>query len=317
MKKYTIAILGIGGVGGYIGGKLAAARSPGPAGAPHVKIVFIARGQTLDILKRNGLKLITDEGNILARPDLASDDPKEIGPIDLLVCTVKGYDLKDSLLRYKDCLTPASVILPLLNGIGIAEKVRTIIPGSASWEGLIYIVARQVEKGVIRQTGTLREIVFGSDTASGKEEMQNVAAIFAGAGLKTTVSPDIDVEIWRKFLFISVMATLTSYYDSPIGEIRKDPAKADNIRALVKELEEVAIANGIALTDQMVAAVLERIDGLPAGTTTSMYADYQKGGSTEVEELTGDVVRLGQRLSVPTPVYEQMYRGLLSKQKKP
>src|SRR6185312_409873 len=304
MKKYTIAVLGIGGVGGYIGGKLAAAR------LPDVKIVFIARGQTLDVLKRDGLKLIADEGDILARPDLVSDDPIEIGPIDLLVCSVKGYDLKDSLLKYEACFTGTTVILPLLNGIGIAEKIHAILPGISSWEGIIYIVARQVEKGVVKQTGTLKEVIFGSKTAA-KENMQHVATIFTLAGIKAIVSPEIDLEIWRKFLFISVMATLTSYYHSPIGGIRSDPAKAPHIQRLVEELQAVAVANGLPITDQTAAAVLGRINGLPAGTTTSMYADFQRGGSTEVEELTGDVVRLGQRLGVPTPVYAEIYRGLV------
>lgn len=304
MKKYTIAILGIGGVGGYIGGKLAA------SGLPGVKVIFIARGQTLDTLKRDGLKLLAEEGEIFVRPHLASDDPVEIGQVDLLVCSVKGYDLKDSLLRYKGCFTAVTVILPLLNGIGIAEKIQNIVPGIFTWEGLIYVVARQIGKGVIRQSGTLREIIFGSKTASA-QDMQAVAGIFAEAGLKATVSPHIDLEIWRKFLFISVMATLTSYYHSPIGEIRGDPAKAVNIGLLMQELQAVAVANGIPVTGQLVTAVLERIDGLPAGTTTSMYVDFQKGGSTEVEELTGDVVRLGERLGIPTPVYLQMYRGLV------
>jgi 2-dehydropantoate 2-reductase len=304
MKKYTIAILGIGGVGGYIGAKLAA------ASLPHIRIVFIARGQTLDVLKKNGLKLIADEGEIVARPDLASDDPSEIGPIDLLVCSVKGYDLKESLLTYKGCFTPTTVILPLLNGIDISGKIQTIVPGLVIYEGLIYIVARQVEKGVVKQTGTLKEIIFGSKTAPA-QDMQKVAGIFGEAGLTATVSPTIDLEIWRKFLFISVMATLTSYYHSPIGEIRREPVKAINIQSLMKELQAVAVANGIPITDQLVTVVLERIAGLPADTTTSMYADFQKGGKTEVEELTGDVVRLGQRLGVSTPVYLEMYRGLM------
>ena len=303
MKKYTIAILGMGGVGGYIGGKLAAAH------LSSIRIVFIARDQTLDVVRRDGLKLVTDEAEVVVHPDLASDDPAEIGPIDLLVCSVKGYDLRGSLLRYQPCFTSQTNILPLLNGIGIAEKVRTILPGVSCWEGLIYVVARQIDKGVVRQTGMLREIIFGTKEGA-SQGMRQAAGMFAEAGLNASVSSDIELELWRKFLFISVMATLTSFYRSPIGEIRADPAKAANIPLLVKELQSVAVANGIAITDQLVVAVLERINGLAVGTTTSMYADYQKGGNTEVEELTGEVVRLGRQLGVPTPVYAQMYRGL-------
>ena len=303
MKKYTIAILGMGAVGGYIGGKLSAAQ------LPNVRVIFIARGQTLEVLKREGLKLIAEDGEITTRPDLASDDPKEIGAVDLLICSIKGYDLKESILAYEDCLTAGSVILPLLNGIGIADKIRMNLPGISTWEGLIYIVARQLERGVVKQTGTLREIIFGS-AAGQVDEMRHVAGIFAGAGLKATVSENIDLELWRKFLFISVMATMTCFYRSPIGEIRRDPAKAANIPKLLQELQAVAVANGIPVSDTMVAAVLERINGLPAGTTTSMYADFQKGGNNEAGELTGDVVKLGARLRVPTPVYAAMFREL-------
>jgi 2-dehydropantoate 2-reductase len=261
-------------------------------------------------VQRDGLKLIAEEGEFIARPDIATDDPAKIGPVDLLVCSVKGYDLKESLLRYRPCLTSATVLLPLLNGIGIADKIQTIVPGVSCWEGLIYVVARQIEKGVVKQTGTLREIIFGSKDGP-SPDMQRVAGILVEAGLKATVSPDIELELWRKFLFISVMATLTSFYHSPIGEIRLDSAKAANIPLLLRELQSVAVANGIAITEQLLTAVLERINGLAAGTTTSMYADYQKGGKTEVEELTGDVVRLGGRFGVPTPVYARMYQGLL------
>jgi 2-dehydropantoate 2-reductase len=303
MQKYTIAILGLGAVGGYVGGKLAAAR------LSSARVIFVARGQTLEVLKRDGLTLIAEDGEIVVRPDLASDDPNEIGQIDLLICSIKGYDLRESLLKYRQCLTADSVLLPLLNGIGIADKIRKILPGITTWEGLIYIVARQVARGIIKQTGTLKEIVFGA--ADGPDpKMQMVAGIFAEAGLKGTVSADIDLELWRKFLFISVMATLTCFYRSPIGEIRRDAAKAVNIPVLLAELQSVAVANGIPVTDSMVAAVLVRINGLPAGTTTSMYVDFQRGGNNEAEELTGDVVRLGARLGVATPVYAAMYRGL-------
>ncbi|HXD77896.1 MAG TPA: 2-dehydropantoate 2-reductase, partial [Puia sp.] len=248
MKKYSIAILGIGGVGGYIGGKLAASHVPG------VRIIFVARGETREVLQKDGLRLITEDGEIVARPDLVSDDPAEIGPVDLLICAMKGYDLEAGLTAYRGCLAAGTVILPLLNGIGIADKVRAIVPGIECWDGLIYIVARQTGKGIVRQTGALREIVFGSAKAS-PGDLQKVASIFGSADMKATVADNIDLELWRKFLFISVMATLTCYYRSPIGEIRRDPERARNIPNLLHELQSVAVANGIAITDELMTAV--------------------------------------------------------------
>lgn len=304
MKNTTIAILGVGGVGGYIGGMLAAARLPG------VRTVFIARGQTLDVIRRNGLKLITaDQGERVVHPDLVSNDPAAIGSIDLLICSVKGYDLEASLTPYEKCITPQTAILPFLNGIGIADKVRAVFPAAEVWEGVIYIAARLLERGVVQQTGTPKEIIFGGKGG----DLKGVLDVFTRAGMDATVAGDIDLEVWRKFLFISVMATATSFYDSAIGPLRDDPAKYARVKALLDEVYDVAVARGIHVTADVKTAVARRLDQSAPGATTSMYADFQKGGQTEVEELTGDVVRLGRQLGVATPVYAEMYQGLLAR----
>lgn len=301
MKNMTIATLGVGGVGGYIGGKLAGARQPG------VRTVFIARGQTLDVIRQNGLKLITeDEGPAIVHPDLVSNDPAAIGPIDLLICSVKGYDLEEGLKPYAPCITPQTIVLPFLNGIGIADKVRAVFPAVEVWEGVIYIAARQLEKGVVQQTGAPKEILFGGQGGDPRAALD----VFTRAGLDARIPADIDLEVWRKFLFISVMATATSFYNSAIGVIRDDAAKYAHVKALLDECYAVALANGIRVTEDVKASVAQRIDKTAPAATTSMYADFQKGGHTEVEALTGDVVRLGRQLGVPTPVYADMYRAL-------
>jgi len=304
MGKYRIAILGVGGVGGYLGGMLAAADNK------EIETIFIARTQTKETIKQKGLKLITNDVEKIVHPDLVSDDPGEIGPIDLLICSVKGYDLEASVLPYKIGLTKDSAILPLLNGIGIDAKIKKLLPDVQVWEGCIYVIARQLEKGVISQKGNV-ELIFGSPAAP-KTDLQKVKTIFEQAGVKTTVPENIEAEVWRKFLFISVMATATSYYNLPIGAIRNDPEKNADLGKMLDELDRVATATGVQLPPNSIDTIAQRIAGLAPDATSSMYADFQKGGKTEVEELTGDVIRLAQKAKVPTPVYDRMYNRLKS-----
>jgi 2-dehydropantoate 2-reductase len=305
MKKYRIAILGLGSVGGYLGAKLAAAKLPG------LELIFIVRGETRDVIKENGLKLITDDGELVEYPQLISDDPAEIGRLDLLICAVKAYDLSGSLRKYVSCLDKESIILPLLNGIDIAAQIKKILPEPQVWEACIYLVARQTgQRGIIRQTGPANQIFFGSATAC-REELQGLDDLLKQAGLTASIAGDIDAELWKKFFFISVLGTVTSYYNAPIGLAQSDPEKTAQIRQMLDELERVALAKGIHLTPGLAQATYERILSLAPDATSSMYADFQKKGPTELEELTGEVVRLGKQYGVAVPVYDQMYRGLL------
>ena len=303
MAKYRIAILGIGGVGGYLGGMLIA------AGNKDTEIIFIARTQSRDVITHQGLKLITNGAEKILHPDIVSDDPKEIGHIDLLICSVKGYDLETSLLPYESCLDSTSTILPFLNGVDIADQVKDMLPNVQVWEGCIYIFARQLEKGVVEQTGTV-SLIFGS-TESPAPQLAKVGDLFKAAGINTTVATDIEAEVWKKFLFISVMATATSYFNTSLGQIRDNPAHYADTKKLLEEASRVAQASGIAIPKDLVEGIAKKIATLPADATSSMYADFQKkGGKTELESLTGEVIRLAKKVSVPTPVYQKMYDEL-------
>lgn len=306
MKNYRIGILGMGGVGGYLGGKLATAN------LPNAEIIYIARNETKAILKQNGLKLITDQSEEIALAQLVSDDPAEIGVLDLLICAVKGYDLIDSLQRYAACLDKKSVIMPMLNGIGIADRVRHILPDTQIWESCIYIVARQEARGVIRQSGPVNQLYFGSPAAA-DEDLKKLETLFKQAGLKADIAPDIETELWKKFFFISVTATFTSYYNAAIGLAQKQTEKAAEIRLLLDELAAVAQAKAINLPAAIVNGTYDRILSLHPDTTSSMYVDFQKKGSTELEQLTGEVVRLGKQFGVATTLYNKMYEGLLNR----
>ena len=169
-EKYRIAVLGIGGVGGFYGGKLAEHF----AGSSDVEIVFIARGESAKVIKENGLKIITAEGERIVKPNLVSDEPSEIGKIDLFILCTKAYDLAESVEKYRDCIGENAAILPLLNGVDHAETIKQILPKADVWNGCCFIVARLIEKGIVKIDSEIRLLQFGN---SGSENAKLEAKV--------------------------------------------------------------------------------------------------------------------------------------------
>ncbi|HEY6192328.1 MAG TPA: 2-dehydropantoate 2-reductase [Bacteroidota bacterium] len=307
-QKLKVAILGLGGVGGYLGGKLAARY----AGSDAAEIMFIARGDHERAIRSGGLKLITPEGEQISHPSRITSRPEELGVVDLVICCVKSYDLESSLELLRPCITDHTVILPFLNGVDARERISRVFPDARVWEGCIYIISRLIAPGVVRQSGTLRRLYIGSENeAPGK--LQEIETLLTSAGINAKVSGNITQTIWEKFLFISPFGTLTSYLDLPIGDILEDKEQKEVLLNLIKELKAVADAKGIPLPEDIVQSTLAKSTSLPYESSSSMRDDFQKGNRTEVESLTGYVAAEGRELHVPTPTYDRMLAGLKSR----
>lgn len=302
-----IAITGIGGVGGFFGGLLAKYYSSGPT-----EIFFIARGKNEKAIREKGLRMQTMNGEFTVHPALVTSDPGVIGKADLLICCTKGYDLVEAIQHCNPCITKKTIILPLLNGVDARQRIEMIYPDNEVWDGCVYLVSRLTEPGFVKETGNTRKLFFGSE--NGRTDMlKAVERIFIDAGIEATWPRNIEETIWEKFLFISPIATLTSYLDKTIAEIFADERSEKLLQHLVAEIKEVAAAKGIRLPENTTAKNIEKMRSLPAGTTSSMHSDFRKGGMTEVESLTGYVVSLAKAFYVPAPVYQQAYEHLIKK----
>ena len=306
-SKFRILVLGIGGVGGYLGGLLAKYSSDA-----NTEVIFFCRGGNLNAIKNNGLILKKDDGEIQARPFLVTNDATKTGRIDLLLCCVKGFDLEESLKPLINYITNKTIVIPFLNGIDAYERIKHFIPDSRIWKGCIYLVSRLISPGVVRQTGPINQIFFGSDKESDSTH-QYIENIFRSASLNASYSDSIQIKLWEKFYFISAMATITSFFNSSIGEIQKDPAKSQLIMNLLLELQLVTTASEISLSPGLVENTFLKIMTLAPETTSSMLNDFQNGNKTELEEITGYVVHKGNALNVTVPTYEMMYRNLLNR----
>src|SRR5579863_106864 len=184
--KTKIAVLGIGGVGGYFGGVLA--RQYEKSGT--IDIIFIARGENKTIIERSGLNVQTPEETFVAHPKLTSSDPSEIGTLDYLICCTKTYDLEQSIRQYLPCITNETVLLSLLNGVEGAAMIKQICPENEVLDGGVYIISSQVAPGMIKTTSKFAKVFFGT---SGQKTSRGVmlAKILIKAGIDASLSKDI------------------------------------------------------------------------------------------------------------------------------
>lgn len=303
MKKIKIAISGIGAVGGYYGGLLAARYKD----ADNISIYFISRGENLQAIRSNGLEIKEPQRNILAVPALVTDNPAEIGPVDYLFCCTKSYDLEKNLTQLLPVISPETVIIPFLNGANISEQIQQLLPDSEVWKGCVYIGARLMKPGFVDKYSLKDRLVFGCKTGD-KPSQEQLQQILIDAGIHSINPEDIDLEIWKKFFMISTAATITSYFNKPIGEVLEN--HTDQFIALGNELERIAKAKGIALPENYTLTSIELQKMLPPHSTTSMHTDFIKGNRTEVETLTGYVIQTATDSGIEVPTYQLMYEAL-------
>jgi len=303
-----IAVVGIGGMGGYFGGKLALRY----AGSPGHEVVFIARGEHLATIKREGLLLKTVEREYRAVPDLATDSPAEAGACDLVLFCVKEYDLETAAAGISPLLHAKTAVLPILNGVDIAERLRSILPRGEVLSGCVYISTFIEAPGVVRQAGGTCQLFFGPDDGKA-EAYRPLEKHLQEAGIKAELSDGIGVHLWTKYLFVSPMAGVTSLMAKSFGEVMADEGGRATVRGLMEEIAALARAKGVPLPSDAVESGLATIARFPPATKSSMQLDYEKGRRTEVELFLGYAVRAGRALGVPTPRHDALYAALTGK----
>ncbi len=303
------AVIGIGGIGGYYGGKLAAKY----AGVGEHQIIFIARGEHLKAIQRQGLRLTTVEGDLTAAPALATDNPRDAGLFDMVLVCVKSYNLEEAARWIKDNLHNETVIIPLLNGVNIAERLKAILPKGRILSGCVYISARIESPGVVRQVGGSCQLIFGPDQANDVEKYRPIEAFLQEAGIKAELVGDIAVPLWTKYIFIDPLAGLTSMLGKPFGAILDNPIDRSMLEGLMQEVELVARAQGVPFPEDIVEATMAKAASFPATTKTSMLLDFEKGNPAELDIFMGYMVAAGKKLGVPAPLHEKVYTELLKK----
>ncbi|MEW6671266.1 MAG: 2-dehydropantoate 2-reductase [Thermodesulfobacteriota bacterium] len=303
-----IAVIGIGGVGGYFGGKLARCY----AAHRSIEIIFVARGEHLKQIQQYGLQQITEEGNFTAVPRLATDRPETCGHFDLALFCVKGYDLEKSASRIRNNLDRTSTVITLLNGVDNVRPLKASLPEARVLNGCVYIGAHILKPGVVRQAGGTCQLLFGPEDG-GMEGLSAIESVLKMAGIKASLTDDIRTVVWEKYLFVSPLASATAYLKQPIGAFVEESEKRDFLEELMREVAAVGTAQGVAIPDEKIQAALKKNALFPFETKTSMQMDHESGRKIEIDIFTGYIVKKGKELGIPTPLHDQVYRALSKK----
>ncbi|MEZ7494846.1 2-dehydropantoate 2-reductase [Leeuwenhoekiella aequorea] len=298
----NILIYGIGGVGGYFGGKLTQTSH---------NITFIARGAHLKAIQEKGLEINSFKGDFTAIPDLATDDLNEIPTPDLIILGVKSWQVRGTVIKLKHYVKPETVFLPLQNGAANAEMILEVLPNASVLGGLCRIVSFIDGPGKIKHPHFEPSIIFGELDGRMTDRAKKILEVFNEVNdINVKLVDNIQVEIWKKFLFICTISGFGGLVRVPMGKIRSSDYLFNMMKDTAQEIFKLAKAKGINLTEAHMQSVFEAIQNQGADVTASTQRDIMEGKPSELDNFNGYIVREGKRLGVSVPVNELIYECL-------
>lgn len=292
-----ILVVGAGGIGGYFGGRLAAAGRD---------VTFLVRPKRAESLLLNGLVIRSPLGDAhVTQPKLVTAD-RIGGSFDLILLGCKAYDIDDAMASFAPAVGPQTAILPTLNGMAHLDTLERRFGAAAVLGGTCFISATIAPDGAILHMNDTHRLSFGERSGGLSPRIEAIAAIMADAGFQAEASADILQAMWDKWVFIASSAGMTCLMRSAIGDYVAAGA-SDAALQLVDECASVAAGQGFALG----AAALERIRGMMtmagSGITTSMLRDIEAGGRIEAGQIIGDIiVRSGTRPPILSLVHAHL-----------
>jgi 2-dehydropantoate 2-reductase len=297
-----IAIYGTGGAGGYFGAQLARAGED---------VTFIARGPHLQAIRERGLRLETDAGDILIHPARATDDPAQVGPVDVVLVGTKTWQVEDAARAMRPMLGPQTFVVPLQNGVEAASHLSAALGPEAVLGGTCGTISRLVAPGHILSIGQANYIKFGELDNRHTERAERLRQAFERAAVKAEIPADIQVAIWEKFIFVAPYGGVGAVTRAPAGIIRTLPETRRMLEQCMQEILAVARAHRIALLDNSVERAMSLLDSLAPNATTSLQRDLAAGRPSELEAWNGAAVRLGKEAHVETPLNLFIYHTQL------
>ena len=302
-----VAVVGVGAVGGYFGGRLA---------ARGYETTFVARGRTLQALQSRGLVVQSPLGDLALSPAQirSCEHLEEVGRVDLVLLGVKTWQVAELAAKLAPLVAPGGVVLPLQNGIESPALLTRALGSEHVLGGLCRIIARQTAPAEISHLGGEPEILLGAlaqEQPVVEARAQAIAQALASAGVRCRVRPDIATALWEKLAFIAAFASVGAATQAPIGELRSIPETRALLAVLLNEVAAVAAAHAVKLPSELVASTLSYFDKMPALATSSLQRDMAAGVPSELDALIGVIPRLGRAAGVATPCFEALHACLL------
>jgi len=306
-----VCIVGAGGVGGYYGAKIASAFQMNPAAGRQVS--FIARGKHLEAIRQKGITLKTPEQTINSRPAIATSDIRDIPAPDLVLLCTKSYDLAEAVKPIKTIVADYTIIMPLLNGIDIYERIRAILPEGIVLPACVYLGTHIESPGVISQNGGNGIILSGPDPGRPEYTGEGVRRFFRETGIGFDWQPSPYPAIWGKFIFIAAFGLVTAAYDRSLGEVMADTTLKQTATGIMQEIEAIARRKKIGLADDIVEKTLHKAFNFPFEPRTSYQRDVKAWPKPNESDLYGGaILRESAKLGLPAPHTQEVYSRILT-----
>ncbi len=297
-----IAIVGAGGVGGYFGARLARAGE---------EVVFIARGEHLRAIQETGLRLESADGDVTVHPARATDDPATVGPVDVALVAVKGWQVPEAITTLRPLVGAGTLVVPLLNGVEAPDQLAAALGREHVAGGLCGLFGSVVAPGHIRQVFPQPYVTVGELDDARTERIERLRQALANAGMRASIAPNLRAALWEKLLMVGPLGAVGAVTRAPAGVTRTLPETSALLDATMREVFTVARALGVAVAEEAITRARAVVDGTPPGATASLQRDIMAGRPSELETQIGVVVRSARQAGVAAPLHDFFYAALL------
>jgi 2-dehydropantoate 2-reductase len=296
------AIVGAGGVGGYLGARLIKAGHD---------VAFVARGANLEALRKTGIRLKSTLGDLELGPVRAESDPAAIGAVEAVFFTTKLYDLAAVAKRAAPLFAAETVAVPVQNGVEAHEIIAKALPKGHALKATIYISSFLIGPGTYSHVSPFCRLRFAAAEAASAPAAEALAAVLKGVhGIDAAVSPTIDTDLWKKMVMLASFSAVACMRRAPVGGVLDDAANFALFKNALAETIAVARASKIDLPPDIEAATIAQTRAFPATAKPSMLEDLEAGRPLELHYLSGAVSRFGKALGVPTPTHDAAVKEL-------
>ena len=304
MNKKHIIIIGLGGVGGYFGFKINQANRNNQH-----QITFVARDKTYDVVNTKGLTLLSAEhSNSVTKPTNIVNNISDIKSPDLILICVKEYDLENVCNQIKEVILETSIILPMMNGADIYDRIRGIIPNNTILPSCVYVASHIKEKGIVEHKGKAGKLFLGRDPQNFKKNIDWILNIIDNSNISCEFKDSSLIDIWTKFIFIASFGLVTAKYNSSIGKVCTNEFQKNEAIQIMEEIKLIASVKDIELGKDIIPKTFNKAATFPPQTPTSLQLDINsQKENTELELFAGAIIRYGKQLKIKTPYTQKIY----------
>jgi 2-dehydropantoate 2-reductase len=296
-----IAVVGIGGVGGLLGGLLARAGEP---------VTFVARGEHYQTLRESGIRVRGSVGDFEVLGLDVVEYPRQVAGADAVLLGVKTWQVQDVAAELKGSLSPDGFVVPTQNGVEAPQRIAEALGSHRAVIGLCHMLSWLEGPGRIVQQGHPPRLTLGELGAKVSDRLRALEGTLRRAGIECELHDDARLPLWEKFLYVTSMGAVGAVTRVPVGQYRHLPESRALLEGATAEILRLAQASGVPLAESARQRSLERIDWLPPDATVSMQRDILEGKPSELRDQVGAAVRIGRRLGVPTPTFDFLLGSL-------